>query len=40
MAEFVKLIEVRVLEYAPSKFEVADDLAYWRRDTRKDRCKS
>jgi hypothetical protein len=29
MAEFTKLIEIRVLEYAPIKFEVADDLAYW-----------
>jgi len=29
MAEFAKLIEIRVLEYAPIKFEVADDLAYW-----------
>jgi hypothetical protein len=30
MAEFAKLIgEVRGLEYAPIKFEVADDLAYW-----------
>ncbi len=30
MAEFVKLIgEVRGLEFAPIKIEVADDLAYW-----------
>jgi hypothetical protein len=30
MAEFAKLIgEVRGVEYAPIKFEVADDLAYW-----------
>ena len=30
MGEFAKLIgEVRGLEYAPFKFEVADDLAYW-----------
>ena len=30
MAEFAKLIgEVRGIEFAPIKFEVADDLAYW-----------
>jgi len=30
MGEFAKLIgEVRGIEYAPIKFEVADDLAYW-----------
>ena len=30
MGEFAKLIgEVRGVEYAPIKFEVADDLAYW-----------
>jgi hypothetical protein len=30
MAEFAKLIgEVRGIEYAPIKFEVANDLAYW-----------
>jgi hypothetical protein len=30
MAEFAKLVgEVRGIEYAPIKFEVADDLAYW-----------
>jgi hypothetical protein len=29
MGEFANLIEVRGLEYAPIKFEVADDLAYW-----------
>jgi hypothetical protein len=30
MAEFAKFIgEVRGVEYAPIKFEVADDLAYW-----------
>jgi len=30
MAEFAKLIgEVRGIEFAPIKFEIADDLAYW-----------
>jgi hypothetical protein len=30
MAEIAKLIgEVRGIEYAPTKFEVADDLSYW-----------
>jgi hypothetical protein len=30
MGEFAKLIgEVRCVEYAPIKFEVADDLGYW-----------
>jgi hypothetical protein len=30
MAEIAKLIgEVRGIEYAPIKFEVADDLSYW-----------
>lgn len=30
MAEFAKLIgEVRGIEYAPIKFELADDLSYW-----------
>jgi hypothetical protein len=30
MAEFAKLIgEVRRIEFAPIKFEIADDLAYW-----------
>ena len=29
MAELVKIIEVRGMECAPIKFEVADDLAYW-----------
>jgi hypothetical protein len=29
MAEFVKLIEVRGIEYAPIKFELADDLSHW-----------
>jgi hypothetical protein len=30
MAEFAKLIgEIRGIEYAPIKFEVSDDLAYW-----------
>jgi hypothetical protein len=30
MAEFAKLIgEVRGIEYAPIKFEIADDLSYW-----------
>jgi hypothetical protein len=30
MAEFAKLVgEVRGTEYAPIKFEVADDLSYW-----------
>lgn len=29
MAEFAKLIEVRGVEYAPIKFEVADDLSQW-----------
>ena len=30
MAEFAKLIgEVRLIEFAPIKFEIADDLAYW-----------
>jgi hypothetical protein len=30
MAEFAKLIgDVRGLEFAPIKFEVADDLSYW-----------
>jgi hypothetical protein len=30
MGEFAKIIgEVRGLEYAPIKFEVAEDLAYW-----------
>jgi hypothetical protein len=29
IAEFAKLLEVRGIEYAPIKFEVADDLSYW-----------
>jgi hypothetical protein len=30
MAEFAKLVgEVRGIEYAPIKFEIADDLSYW-----------
>jgi hypothetical protein len=29
MGKFANLIEVRGLEYAPIKFEVAEDLAYW-----------
>ena len=29
MAEFAKLIEVRGIEYAPIKFELANDLSYW-----------
>jgi hypothetical protein len=30
MAEFAKLIgEVRGIEFAPIKFEIAEDLAYW-----------
>jgi hypothetical protein len=29
MAEFAKLIDVRGIDYAPIRFEVADDLAYW-----------
>jgi hypothetical protein len=30
MAEFTKLVgEIRGIEYAPIKFEIADDLAYW-----------
>ena len=30
MAEITKLIgEVRGIEYAPIKFEIADDLSYW-----------
>ena len=30
MAEFAKLVgEVRGIEYAPVKFELADDLSYW-----------
>jgi hypothetical protein len=30
MAEFAKLVrEVRATEYAPIKFEVAEDLSYW-----------
>ena len=30
MAEFAKLIgEVRGIDFAPIKFEVSDDLAYW-----------
>lgn len=33
MAEFAKLIgEMRSLEFAPIKFEVAEDLAYWRAE--------
>jgi hypothetical protein len=28
MAEIAKLIEVRGIEYAPIKFEIADDLSY------------
>jgi hypothetical protein len=30
MAEFAKLIdEIRGIEYAPTKFEIADDLSHW-----------
>jgi hypothetical protein len=29
MAEIAKLLEVRGIEYAPIKFEVADDLSFW-----------
>jgi hypothetical protein len=29
MAQFARLIEVRGVEFAPIKFEIAEDLAYW-----------
>jgi hypothetical protein len=36
MAEFAKLIgELRGLEFAPIKFEIADDLSYWRKSISK-----
>lgn len=36
MAEFAKLIgELRGLEFTPIKFEIADDLSYWRKSISK-----
>jgi hypothetical protein len=41
MAEIANIIgEVRGIEYAPIKFEIADDLSYWSADTRKGSSKS
>jgi hypothetical protein len=41
MAQLANLIgEVRGIDFAPIKFEIADDLAYWSaRNTRKSGCK-